>query len=180
MFYVFQKGKDYVIHLTLPNYPFFRNCSFSASCDLNILLNDSKYSCQYIEQSENVDSFLDEITNLIVSYIQVKITSITYYFNVVQEEFHTKSNTSYESKFNTADYSSVIKDIDSIGWKNLCSINSSFSEIKLKSFDSCQREHILSVKLCNSTNFQIHTDFPGNVEFWKMVIIETFDILILY
>ena len=58
-------------------------------------------------------------------------------------------------------------DINSIGWENLHSINADFTEVKVKTIDHKQREHILSIKL-NEKFPEISTKLPENLDYiWK-------------
>ena len=58
-------------------------------------------------------------------------------------------------------------DINSIGWENLHSINADFTEVKVKTIDHKQREHILSIKLYEKFP-EISTKLPENLDYiWK-------------
>ena len=67
-------------------------------------------------------------------------------------------------------YSSVLDEIDKIGWQKLISVNHDFTEMKLKMQDSLNHEHILKVKLNNGLP-EFSTDFPRSMTFeWHEVI----------
>ena len=58
-----------------------------------------------------------------------------------------------------ADYLEILTEIESIGWDKLESINSTFTELKLKMCDSADRQHILTIKLGGNTP-EFIAEFP--------------------
>nr|SVE76714.1 EOG090X0G12 [Daphnia longispina] len=69
-----------------------------------------------------------------------------------------------KEKLKLLNYSSVLDEIDKIGWQKLLSVNHDFTEMKLKMHDSLNHEHILKVKL-NSGLPEFSTDFPRSMTF---------------
>jgi hypothetical protein len=53
----------------------------------------------------------------------------------------------------------ILNEIEQIGWEKLESVNSNFTELKFKMFDSSDRQHILYVKLSSGVP-EFITDYP--------------------
>ena len=66
---IYPQGCDYVINLIAPHYPSLRQCSYSVTWNLKIILDKSNKVHDY--GLENIETFLDEITAVIVSYILI-------------------------------------------------------------------------------------------------------------
>nr|SVE94567.1 EOG090X0G12 [Simocephalus serrulatus] len=119
--------------------------------ELRVILNkkDNLDLIGVLQRCSNIEEFLDKLIILIVPlYITVILTC-------------------RKEKENNTDYSKILDEIDRIGWDKLSSVNHDFTEIKLKMYDSMNRQHILNVKLNSSvpefsaeypclTNFQWH------------------------
>lgn len=68
------------------------------------------------------------------------------------------------------DYSKILDEIEKIGWEKLSSVNHDFTEIKLKMYDSMNRQHILNVKLVSSVP-EFSAEYPCSINFeWHEVL----------
>jgi hypothetical protein len=65
--YFYPQGCDYVINLIAPHYPSLRQCSYSVTWNLKSILDNSTKVNDY--ELKNIETFLDEITAVIVSVI---------------------------------------------------------------------------------------------------------------
>ena len=59
------------------------------------------------------------------------------------------------------DYFEILNEIEQIGWGKLESVNSNFTELKFKMFDSADRQHVLNVKLSSGGIPEFTTVYPN-------------------
>ncbi len=68
-------------------------------------------------------------------------------------------------------YSSIVDEIETIGWEKLVSVNHNFTEIRLKTYDSVQRQHVLNVKFINKVP-EFSAEYPRNINYeWREVTV---------
>ena len=67
------------------------------------------------------------------------------------------------------DYSSIVDEIENIGWEKLLSVNHNFTEIKFKMYDALNRQHVLNVTIMNSIP-EFSAEYPRNINYkWQEV-----------
>nr|SVE70128.1 EOG090X0G12 [Eubosmina coregoni] len=135
------QDKDYLCHLSLPNYPSCTGCTIDVSWDLQIIFKKMSSKVCDFQQCSSIKEIVKEITSIIEEY--------------------QKTHAVYLRKDQTgaADYLGILTEIESIGWDKLESINSTFTELKLKMCDSADRQHILTIKLGGNTP-EFIAEFP--------------------
>ncbi|XP_046460014.1 E3 ubiquitin-protein ligase FANCL-like [Daphnia pulex] len=140
-------GKDYVLHLLLPNYPSHKGCTVNVSWELrSIMTSKSKgFNQHLLENCCSVAEFVEKLVLLI-------------------KDHTTDSCIIDKDKLRAVDYSNILDEIDKIGWEKLSSVNHDFTEIRLKMYDSLNREHILNVKFNNDLP-EFSTEFPRIINF---------------
>lgn len=73
-------------------------------------------------------------------------------------------------------YSDIVDEVDAIGWEKLASINHDFTVIKIKMFDTMNREHILCVKFTGKEP-EFTAEYPRSVNYeWHEVYILVYHI----
>nr|SVE93948.1 EOG090X0G12 [Scapholeberis mucronata] len=146
-------GQNYVIHLSLPNYPLLKNCTVYADYELKLLFSSRK-NFNLEEELEKSHSIMEFLSNVVFFMKQLNSS------NPVLKT--CAPNRVGEMVKVTTSYSKILNEIEQIGWDKLTHVNNDFTEVKLKVHDSLNREHILSVKLTSNVP-EISADFPKGV-----------------
>ena len=60
------QGKDYFLHLGLPNYPSCSNCTVDVSWDLQVILNQMTGKVCDFQKCSTLQDIIKEVTSLIV------------------------------------------------------------------------------------------------------------------
>nr|SVE76088.1 EOG090X0G12 [Daphnia hispanica] len=144
-------GKDYLLHLVFPNYPSHHGYTINVSQDLKVIIkNKNGLDEQIMRGFNSIEELIDKLGILIKD--------------------HHKTNllcTDTEKPNVVTDYSTILAEIDIIGWEKLSVVNHNFTELKLKMYDSLNHQHILNVKFSNSVP-DFSAEYPRNVNFeWQ-------------
>nr|SVE92091.1 EOG090X0G12 [Daphnia sinensis] len=144
-------GKDYLLHLSFPNYPSHEGFTINLSYDLNCIIKSKKcFEEKMLQRFNSVEELIDKLGILIKD--------------------HHKTNllcSNNEKPTVATNYSKVLAEIDAIGWEKLFSVNHDFTELKLKMYDSLNHQHILNVKFNNNVP-EFSAEYPRivNIE-WQ-------------
>nr|SVE75456.1 EOG090X0G12 [Daphnia dolichocephala] len=140
--------KDYLLHLSLPNYPSHEKCSINMSQELKFIINNKKgLDKQVLLRCNSIKELIGKLVPLIRDHHKMSLLC-----------------TNMEKQMVTTDYSSILAEIDIIGWEKLASVNHDFTELKLKMYDSLNYQHILNVKFGNLVP-DFSAEYPRNINF---------------
>nr|SVE92719.1 EOG090X0G12 [Megafenestra aurita] len=142
-------GRDYIVHIALPNYPSFKECSVHYDWELKIILNKvSDLDFENLQKNCNIEKFLDGLVSLLDKHNLDNTLPIV---NRVDQAYLTN-------------YSNILNEIEEIGWEKLYCVNFNFTEIKLKMFDSKRNQHILTIKL-NGSIPELFAEYPCHLNY---------------
>ncbi|KAG8583807.1 hypothetical protein GDO81_008557 [Engystomops pustulosus] len=120
--------KDFRIRVILPADLQLQNARLECSWQLKKVLHGYVHVVkQRLQQSQNLGSFMMELKTILDAAL--------------------KSTNSIEASPAPQYYSSLVKDIETLGWDKLLFVDNEFSTIKLKMEDSSGRDHVVVVRL---------------------------------
>ncbi|XP_053102559.1 E3 ubiquitin-protein ligase FANCL isoform X1 [Hemicordylus capensis] len=126
--FVTAQGRDFHIRILLPVDLQLKNARIQCSWRLKKILSGYQQILkQRLQRSSDLVSFMMELKTLLE--VALKNT----------QELHAPPPPQY--------YSSLIRDIETLGWNKVVFVDPGFSIIKLKAEDSCSRAHLITLKL---------------------------------
>ncbi|XP_073528505.1 E3 ubiquitin-protein ligase FANCL isoform X1 [Phyllobates terribilis] len=126
--FITAQEKDFRLRVILPTDLQLQNARLECSWQLKKVLQGYVHIVkQRLQRSPNLSSFMMELKTILDAAL--------------------KNTNSVDSSPAPQYYSSLVKDIEDLGWDKLLFVDTAFSTIKLKIEDSSGREHVIIVRL---------------------------------
>ncbi|XP_065058605.1 E3 ubiquitin-protein ligase FANCL-like [Rhopilema esculentum] len=128
---LFAKSQEFEIEVKLSTVSDIKDASFNCDWELKNLLNGFEDSLkQSLHNSKDLDEFMHEVHSLTSKLVKIRDRRSQRHFST-SEPGH---------------FSTVIKEIEELGWEKLLHLDASFSSMTLIAKDVASREHLLNVQ----------------------------------